>query len=107
MAILPAVPDGFRFTLEGMTMNNIPSFRSYGNYKSDNYGAHALVFSLESKRVYFSYQTPVAFWTPATGLVCRQNDWGPTTGKHLNAIQPDKSKRVSGDVFERMMQEHI
>lgn len=34
--------------------------------------------------VYFSYQTPIAFYTPKTGRVVRQNDWSTTTGKHLN-----------------------
>ena len=45
--------------------------------------------------VWFSYKTPIAFRTLTTGLVISENDWGPTTGKHLNSINPDKSKRVS------------
>lgn len=61
--------------------------------------------SLPGITVYFSYKTPVAFETAKTGLVCRVNDWSTTTGKHLNAIQPDKSKRVSGQEFERLFAE--
>ena len=86
----------------------IPSFGTYGNYSSSNYGAHALMFSMGGKSVYFSYKTPVAFRTFETGLVVRENDWGPTTGKHLNAIDGgEKSKRVSGDVFEKMLAKHL
>lgn len=36
--------------------------------------------------IWFSYATPVAFSTPQIGLVVRENVWGPTTGRHLNAI---------------------
>lgn len=83
----------------------LPSFRTYGNYSSDNYGAHALRFDTAQGSIWFSYRTPVAFETHAAGLVCRVNDWGRTTGKHLNAIEPDKTKRVAGDVFERALAE--
>lgn len=82
---------------------NLPSFSTYGNYASSNYGAHALKFSLGEIDVYFSYQTPVAFSSPKTGLVCRKNDWSTTTSKHLNAIEPDKKKRIDGAVFEKAL----
>lgn len=81
----------------------IPRFESYYRYSSDNYGVHSLHFTDgQGNSFYFSYQTLVAFYTPSTGLVVRQNDWGPTTGKHLNAIEPDKSKRVDSVEFERL-----
>ena len=83
----------------------LPKISSYGNYSSDNYGAHSLCVDLPSGDFYFSYKTLVAFSTPKMGLVCRENDWGPTTGKHLNAIQPDKKKRVSSEEFERIYSE--
>lgn len=41
--------------------------------------------------LYFSYQQLVAF-RKGTMLCVRENEWGNTTGKHINAI-PD-SKRV-------------
>jgi len=85
--------------------NNLPKFRSYGNYSSDNYGVNSLVFELPSISIYFSYETPVAFESIKTGLIIRENDWGPTTGKHLNWIDSDKSKRVSGDEFEKKLAE--
>jgi hypothetical protein len=86
---------------------NLPTFSTYGNYSSENYGAHALRFSVGSSEIYFSYKTPVAFFTPETGLVCRVNDWSTTTGKHLNAIEPDKKKRIPGDKFESLLAKHF
>ena len=74
-----------------------PTFKCYANY-SNNYGIHALVFSQNGNDFYFSYDTLIAFTCP-TGLVIRENEWGPTTGKHLNAIDEDKKKRVTGDEF--------
>ena len=82
-------------------LKNIASFEVYCDYSSGNYGVNALCFSLGGIDVYFSYKTPVAYRTIDDGLVCRVNEWGPTTGKHLNAIEPNKRERVSGTVFER------
>lgn len=80
----------------------MPSFGTYGNYSSENYGAHALVFHMPKGDVYFSYKTPVAFRTREAGLRVRQNDWSTTTGKHLNAIDGgNKKTRIPGEQFER------
>ena len=85
---------------------DLPSFSTYGNYSSSNYGAHALMFSTPSGDVYFSYKTPVAFRTFKHGLRVRENSWGPTTGKHLNAIDGGaKKNRISGEQFERELAE--
>ena len=84
----------------------IPSFSSYGNYSSDNYGAHCLKFNAGAFTYYFSYRTLVAFDSPESGLVVRENEWGPTTGKHLNWIDGgDKASRVSADEFYRRLEE--
>jgi len=48
--------------------------------------------------LHFSYRTVIAFDGPDDGAVS-ENVWGPTTGKHLNRIQPGKSQRVSRDEF--------
>ena len=54
--------------------------------------------------VWFSYKTPVAFQKDGP-IVVRQNDWGPTTGKHLKYIDDGrKENRVSGTEFEKMLQ---
>jgi hypothetical protein len=86
-------------------MNTLPSFGNYGNYSSNNYGAHSMVFKVGPLSVYFSYKTPVAFSHPRTGLVVRENDWGPTTGKHLNWINNIKEDRISGGEFEKQLAE--
>lgn len=55
--------------------------------------------------IWFSYQTPVAFQDDGKIVFCRRNDWGPTTGKHLNAIQPDHKKRIFSNDFEEQLAE--
>jgi len=76
---------------------------NYGNY-SGHYGTNSMGFTVGSLRVYFSYKTPVAFNHPSTGLVVRDNNWGPTTGKHLNWIDGgDKKNRVAGSEFEKQL----
>lgn len=80
----------------------VPEFSSYGNKQGKSF-----VFSAGGIDVYFSYFTPVAFRTPTTGLVVVVNSWGPTTGRHLAAIdggsKDAKGARVSGEAFEAMM----
>ncbi len=46
--------------------------------------------------VWFSYKEPVAFKFNGRPRVVRENAWGPTTGKHLNAIDGG-SKEARGD----------
>ena len=80
----------------------MPTFwRYYGTYSSNNYGLHCLAFKdAEGNEFYYSYNTLVAFKVARTGkFFCSTNDWSVTTGKHLNAIEPDKSKRVPHDEF--------
>ena len=87
-------------------MRNLPSFQSYGRYSSDNYGSYCLQFFVGDITIYFSYQTPIAFRAPGRGLVVRQNDWGPTTGKHLNWIDGgNKADRINGEKFEKLLAE--
>ena len=83
--------------------NNLPTWRVYGNYSSDNYGAHALCFDIAGDTFWFSYKTLVAFQKGHGSIVVRENDWSTTTGKHLNAIDDgNKKARVSGVVFEKL-----
>lgn len=84
----------------------LPTFTTYGNYASKNYGAHALVLTVNGADLYFSYQTLVAFRAPGGKTVVRENDWGTTTGRHLNAIdggdKAAKKRRVSGEDFAKL-----
>ena len=84
-------------------MANLPSFSTYGNYSSDNYGAHALRFDINGDTFWFSYKTLIAFQKGHGSIVVRVNDWSTTTGKHLNAVDGgDKKSRVSGADFEKL-----
>ena len=80
---------------------------TYGNYSSNNYGAHCLCVELGARKFYFSYQTLVAFkGTNSKGesfFVIHQNEWGNTTGKHLNWICSDKSRRVDDKEFQKQL----
>lgn len=79
----------------------LPKFSTYGRYSSANYGAHALTFwDASGNQYWFSYKTLVAFETTSGRRVVLQNYWGPTTGKHLNAIDGGrKSERVTQEAF--------
>lgn len=77
----------------------IPKFRSYGHYSSDNYGAHTLMFTdSKGNEYYYSYETLVAFRISDEFHIVK-NLWGPTTGKHLNWINPNKDIRESWETF--------
>ena len=83
----------------------LPRIETYGRYKSGNYGAHCLVVSIPREelpdiKIWFSYETPIAFREDGR-IVCRENEWGPTTGKHMRWIGVDKKDRVSREEFER------
>lgn len=85
----------------------LPSFERYGNYSSENYGAHTLVFTDAAGRdYYFSYKTLVAVYIPGHGKIVSENVWSVTTGKHLNWIDGgDKASRVKFEDFERVVSE--
>lgn len=86
----------------------LPYFSNYGYYSSSNYGAHTLCFTdNEGQQFYFSYSTLVAFRCDK-GLFVRQNDWGPTTGKHLNWIDGgNKKQRVNEETFNELFEKHV
>jgi hypothetical protein len=54
--------------------------------------------------VYQSYETRVGFRL-GPHLVVLRNYWGPTTGKHLNLIDPDKKIRVDQEKFDKLWRE--
>lgn len=93
------------------TTTQLPSFSSYGDYSSGNYGINALVFTdAQGRDFYYSYRTLVAFRTPDAGLVVRENNWGPTTGKHLNWIDGGGGaamRRLSSADFEAAVAEAL
>ena len=81
------------------------SFKNYGNYSSDKYGKHSLVFTdTNNNDFYFSYNTLIAFRSDK-GFFVRQNDWSTTTGKHLNWISTDKKERLTSEQFKAKYKE--
>lgn len=61
------------------------------------------VVHIDGLDLYFSYETCIAFHGDGK-LVIRENDWGPTTGKHLNYVENGhKGDRVPGDAFEKLL----
>lgn len=77
---------------------SMPSYRSISrNFTEMNMGPI---------RVWISYETPVGFQAPDGRLVVRKNEWGPTTGRHLNHIDGGaKKSRVDKNTFDRLWAE--
>jgi len=59
--------------------------------------------NLGNLTLYFSYETLVAIYD--NGLKVIENCWGPTTGKHINAIDGGsieaRARRLSADEFAK------
>lgn len=78
----------------------------YGNSPSSE--NNAKVVRVGNYNYYFSYETLVAVedLVEHTKTV-RHNEWGPTTGSHLNTIDGgDKANRLSGEEFKDFIEAH-
>ena len=83
-------------------------FWNYGIYSSDNYGVHSLAFEDANGNCYwFSYNTLVAFQKCGDKRYVHTNDWGTTTGKHLNFINKNKKDRLDRETFNKKLQEFL
>lgn len=81
-----------------------PDYYNYGEYSSDNYGAHTLCFiDNRGNKYWYSYKTLVAFRINGEFHITK-NYWGTTTGKHLNWINGDKKIREDADTFNANFQ---
>lgn len=78
----------------------------YGNSASAE--NNAKMVTIAGTRFYFSYETLVAVETNDE-LVVHENDWGSTTGKHLNSIdggsKEAKAERISSSDFEQAVED--
>ena len=94
-------------------MKDLKDFKkwNYGEYSSVNYGANSLAIQLGARTIYYSYDTIVAFTgTNSKGKYFNciiKNYWGPTTGKHLNFINPDKKIRLDKEEFGNQLKEFL
>jgi len=76
---------------------SLPAIQHYA--PSDN---AIQLFDGQGNVYWFSYHTLIAFKTVDGPKVVRENSWGPTTGKHLNAIDGgNKKSRLNPVEFER------
>lgn len=67
-------------------------------------GTNARIVDLPGIRIAFSYATPIAVWAPGRGWVARENEWGPTTGRHIAAlVGPRGSDRVPAAEFHALL----
>ena len=83
----------------------VPSFECY--YGKANINA-LRVFLNNGVLLWFSYSTPVAFSVNGSVPLVRKNTWGPTTGRHLNAIDSvDKLERIDGETFMAELQKAL
>lgn len=77
---------------------------NYGKYINSNYGSSRAV-QVGNLTLYFSYRTVIAFQDGYSSLVITENMWGRTTGKHLNWINSDKSRRISYVEFKQKLED--
>jgi hypothetical protein len=85
---------------------------NYGNYSSDNYGANSIAIQVGTRKVFYSYNTVVAFCgTNSKGKYfdCTiKNYWNTTTGKHLNWLDGgNKKARLTQEEFDKQLQEFL
>lgn len=66
---------------------------------------------LPSLSIWFSYETPIAYMKPlgnhAYDIQITKNIWSTTTGKHLNIIDRDKTKRIENSEFNERLQKAV
>jgi hypothetical protein len=66
----------------------------------------ATTFSICGVHIYFSYDTPVGCNPPNAPSFQRENEWGPTTGRHLNewGFNTPGIEKLDRQEFERRME---
>lgn len=95
-----------RIVADTVYIMELPTFETYC---PNTTAANALRFDFGPITVWYSYKTPVAFRSNiGAGRLVRENEWGPTTGKHLNAIDGgDKASRIPGSQFETILRDTL
>lgn len=69
------------------------------------------VVNIDSLTLWYSYRTIVGFQWASLDPVTRVNEWGPTTGSHLNHIDGGnveaRKARLSSDAFRTALREAL
>ncbi len=83
----------------------LPTISNYGQGRTPQ--PNTIRVDVGEITVWFSYKTPVAFYMLPETLTVVKNQWGPTTGKHLNWIDGGgleaKAARLPKVEFDRML----
>jgi hypothetical protein len=78
---------------------------TYFNYTGRNTESHGV--NINGIKLYFSYKTLVAFYYKGE-LFVRKNEWGTTTGRHLNDIDGgNKKERLSEEEFDKAIEKYL
>ena len=70
----------------------------------EGYNARHRILTIGNLTLHFSYSTIIAFENEGD-LTISKNKWSMTTGKHLNWIDEEKSKRIKQEEFEEKLKE--
>ena len=66
------------------------SLSNYGQGKTPQWNTTQV--HIGNLSIWFSYKTIIAFCNVKQGMVVSENQWGPTTGKHLNWINTTRQR---------------
>lgn len=67
------------------------------------------LLSLTNVDVYYSYETPIAFIDDNNLTLISNNEWGVTTGKHINYVKrnTEEYKQIPHNELIQIIQLHI
>jgi len=75
-----------------------------------NYYAYLYKLRIGHLRVWFSFNTPIAFWHPELGennIKVADDYWKNWTTFHCNQLQPDKDKRVPREYLDFYIRKYV
>jgi hypothetical protein len=90
--------------VEALLDEGLPSVGHYAYGRTGRPKSNAMVVTVGDLTVWFSYYTPIAFRKGNAPVVARQNEWGPTTGRHLKSLGVARNRRLPAKEFESALQ---
>jgi len=67
--------------------DNLMEKKAFDIPKLETIKPNFYLMRMHDKEVYFSYKTPIAFVNKDGSGYVSKNEWGPTTGKHINYVK--------------------